>query len=100
MTELQITRCNKCGTTWFPERLRCSICGSVDFKRIPAGEGEVEQKTTVRAGVRLASVRLDAGPIVIARLNETTKTGARVRLEQDATAAIRAHRAHRPKEGE
>jgi len=95
MTELQIQRCDACATAWFPERLRCPSCGSADLDNTPAGEGSVEEETTLRRTAnkeRLGSVRLDAGPVVIARLDEGVTTGARVRL--DTNGAIRARHSH------
>jgi uncharacterized OB-fold protein len=79
VTELQIQRCSACAAHWFPERLRCPKCGG-RLQWVPAGEGTVEQHTTLRRqnGTTLASVRLDAGPVVIARLTDEAKT--RVRL--------------------
>lgn len=85
MSELKIFRCERCGTAWFPERLRCPRCGGVAFARIPAGAGRVEETTTLRRapgsdGTILGSVRLDARPVVIARLDAGVTSGARVRL--------------------
>lgn len=88
MSELAIQRCETCGTGLFPDRLRCPSCGDVRLARIPAGPGQVEEETQLRRPpepahepVRLGSVRLETGPVVIARLDEQTRTGDRVRLE-------------------
>jgi len=87
VTELSISRCRRCGTALFPCRLRCPYCGGRSFKRVDAGEGLVEQETTVRhmprvggEAVRLGSVRLVAGPVVIARLDDGALVGTRVCL--------------------
>jgi uncharacterized OB-fold protein len=89
VSELQIFRCTGCGLHLFPERLRCPRCGARSFEPAPAGPGRVEERTALRrAPVRLGSVRLDKGPVVIARLGEAT--AGEVRLEQHPDGAIEA----------
>lgn len=93
MTELQIFRCAGCSAAWFPERLRCPRCGGAAFEPIPAGEGVVEQETALHRtpgaeGARLGSIRLAAGPIVIARLDDGINRGAGVRVHADTDNAI------------
>jgi len=91
MSELQIFRCIGCGVHLFPERLRCPRCGGWSFDRVAAGPGRVEQETTlVRQAVRLGSVHLGKGPVVIARLE--ADTSGEVTLEQRADGAIRTRR--------
>jgi uncharacterized OB-fold protein len=75
VNELEIQLCETCGIALFPDRLRCPRCGEQPAKRVPAGSGRVEQQTEVRrpqdqsvGPIRLGSVRLGAGPVVIARL--------------------------------
>lgn len=88
MTGLQIMCCSTCRTAVFPDRLRCPECGA-DLMRVPAGPGTLEEQTTVlrpapREGdeVRIGSVRLDAGPVLIARLDSRTHPRARVSIER------------------
>jgi uncharacterized protein len=88
VTELEVQRCEACGVALFPDRLRCPTCGGPPAQRVPAGPGRVEEQTQVRraqgqgpGAVRLGSVRLDAGPVVIARLREDVGAGSPVRLE-------------------
>lgn len=94
MTELEIQRCEACGVGLFPSRLRCPRCGEVPAEGVPAGPGRVEEETRVRrrrdetTPVRLGSVRLDAGPIVIARLSDEAGVGSTVRLEVTPDGAI------------
>jgi len=97
VSELEIQQCLRCSAAWFPDRLRCPGCGARKWQRVPAGEGTVEQDTWVHrppapdgAPVRLGSIRLDAGPIVIARLQEDVGTGRRVRLDSGADGVVRA----------
>ena len=89
MTELQIQRCSNCASNWFPERLRCPSCGGA-LRWVASGDGTVEERTTLhrQTGATLASVRLDAGPVVIARL--TDEAQHRVRLIVDDNGAITA----------
>jgi uncharacterized OB-fold protein len=91
MSELTILVCRRCGSTWFPDRLWCAVCGGRDFERVAAGVGVVEEETELHrppGPVRLGSVRLDAGPVVIARLGEGIVAGGRVRLDEDGDAAV------------
>jgi hypothetical protein len=81
MTELTLTVCAN-GHAVFPPRALCPRCGSRDWHEASAGPGTAEQVTTHRAGGELASVALDAGPVVIARA-DGVEAGARVALEDD-----------------
>jgi uncharacterized OB-fold protein len=67
---------------------------------MPAGPGRVEEETTLRrapAGavdgdpVRLGTVRLDSGPLVIVRLAAEVGAGTKVRLDRTPAGAIWAH---------
>ena len=93
MTELQIQRCESCGTNAFPDRLWCPGCGAGKFQHAPAGSGHVEEETTLRRPptvepVVLGTVRLEAGPLVIARLATGAQAGTRVRLERTSEGTI------------
>jgi hypothetical protein len=51
----------------------------------------VEEETTLRRSaepVRLGTVRLDAGPLVIARMDNLTGAGTQVRLERTTEGTI------------
>ena len=96
MTELEVQRCERCGTSAFPDRLWCPGCGGGELRHQPAGPGRVEEETTVRRPptaepVRLGTVRLQAGPVVIARLATGAAAGIQVRLERTTEGAIWAH---------
>ncbi|MGH2883678.1 MAG: Zn-ribbon domain-containing OB-fold protein [Solirubrobacteraceae bacterium] len=100
MTELEVQRCERCGTSAFPDRLWCPGCGAGDLGHGPAGPGRVEEETTVRRPPaaaptdeprRLGTVRLESGPKVIARLATGAGAGTRVRLETAPEGAIWAH---------
>jgi uncharacterized OB-fold protein len=79
--------CRSCGRKVFPPRALCSSCGGASWTREPAGQGVVEEITTVRhaigagdVSVALASVRLDAGLVVVAGLDRQARPGDRVEL--------------------
>ncbi len=91
MTELRVQLCEGCGNAVFPPRALCPRCGSRDWREEPAGLGTVEEVTTHRAGGFVASVALDAGPVVVARASEGLVPGARVTLDdQGGAPAARA----------
>jgi uncharacterized OB-fold protein len=93
MSDFEIQQCKLCGRCWFPERLRCPHCGSRAFGRIAAGPGTVQEVTgRPEAPERLGSIRLDAGPAVIAALKNGIDPGARVAMEADRGRLV-AHRA-------
>ncbi|SAK75795.1 hypothetical protein AWB76_04963 [Caballeronia temeraria] len=86
---LDVTQCTQCGLTLFPARYFCPSCGSNAWTRCTVESGTVMESTVVRhrAGERdsppiyLATVRTDAGPVVVARLNAAVPDGSAVRLE-------------------
>jgi uncharacterized OB-fold protein len=91
MSELQIQRCEPCGMSMFPDRLWCPGCGGGELSHAPAGPGRVEEETTLRRSaepVRLGTVRLHSGPLIIARLADRTGSGTQVRLERTAEGTI------------
>ena len=96
MSELQIQRCDRCAMNVFPDRLWCPGCGAGSLQRVPAGLGRVEEETTLRRSaepVRLGTVRLDSGPLIIARLATDTGSDTRVRLERTTERTIWARAA-------
>ena len=91
MIELEVQRCERCGTNAFPDRLWCPGCGAGTLQHVPAGPGRVEEETTLRRSaeqIRLGTVRLDSGPLVIARLATGAKAGTPVRLERTTEGTI------------
>jgi hypothetical protein len=77
----------------FPDRLWCPGCGGGELRHGPAGTGRVEQETGLRRPpqdepVRLGTVRLDSGPLVIARLSRDARAGMQVRLELTPSRSI------------
>jgi hypothetical protein len=67
----------------------------MDWRHVAAGPGHVEERTALRRveeGVSLGSVRLIAGPVVIARLEDDWPT---VRLDLTPDGAIHARKTER-----
>ena len=100
-----VSQCRNCGWTGMPPRDWCPVCARdcVGDARVPFGL--VEQATTVRRGVgpsrstvRLGSIRLDGGGVVLARLDPglprvsvrvsrtTTRRSSRVRFDLHVSA--------------
>lgn len=85
---LYLSVCRSCGRKVFPPRALCPDCGGASWKRERAGQGVVEEVTTVLHGagaeggpsVSLASVRLDDGPVVVAGVDDQAGPGDRVDL--------------------
>lgn len=93
---VRLARCDRCGAGFFPRRLICHRCGGSAFRDASAGDGVVEESTTVRRRVGtegppavLATVRLTAGPHVIASIPRALPPGTRVMVSQQE-GAIRA----------
>jgi uncharacterized OB-fold protein len=96
MIELEIQRCERCGRSVFPDRLWCPGCGAAELRHVAAGPGRVEEETTLRRAaepIRLGTVRLDSGPLVIARLATGTGAGTQVRLDRTEERTIWARAA-------
>jgi len=66
-----------CGRAAFPSRALCPRCGSASWREEPAGPGVVEEITRTDDAV-IASVRLDKGPLVVARVAEGARPGDRL----------------------
>jgi len=81
MNALAIAVCRSCGRKFFPLPLACRQCGGSDFDSVRAPAGTVEEVTEVTVTrSRIGSVRLDAGPVVVAQVGQSTKPGDRVEL--------------------
>ena len=87
--------CEGCGWAGMPWRDWCPVCGSAYVRAARVHVGTVEETTIVRKGagpagatVRVASVRLDGGGVVIARLEGGAGEGSRARLLDDDGAVV------------
>jgi uncharacterized OB-fold protein len=86
---LTVEACRQCGHAAHPPRLLCPVCAACDWRPERAGEGLVEEVTLLhgagqpagRDERRLAAVRLERGPRVVARLAAGVEEGDRVALE-------------------
>jgi uncharacterized protein len=87
-TEFSIVRCARCGLAAWPAPALCRGCGSDDLRSEHAGAGVLEETTAVGAIV-LGTVRTDAGPTVVARV-EAASPCERVALRVDG-GAVTAH---------
>jgi uncharacterized protein len=65
----------------------CPSCGRRSWANAAAEAGRVEE-VTERAGVHIASVRTDLGPVVVARVAEATAPGDMVRLDADGGVPV------------
>jgi uncharacterized OB-fold protein len=89
-----VSRCTACGWQGTPRRLWCPACGSDRVDEVTVSAGRVAETTTVQrfaggahAPVEVASVALDGGGTLIARL-AAGGAGARVRLTDDHGAPV------------
>jgi uncharacterized OB-fold protein len=86
---LILSECRQCGLIVFPRLALCPRCAARDWAEEVSAVGVVEQLTHVRTRaadtqVTTASVRTDAGPVVIARLAGSVKApGVRVTLSRE-----------------
>jgi hypothetical protein len=78
-----------------PWRDWCPVCGSARVRAARVHVGTVEETTIVRKGagppgvtIRVGSVRLDGGGVVIARLEAGAGQGLRVRMLDDDGAVV------------
>jgi NAD(P)-dependent dehydrogenase (short-subunit alcohol dehydrogenase family)/uncharacterized OB-fold protein len=86
-----LQRCAACGTVVYPPREACPACLSprLAYEEVDA-RGTLLAETTVRVSTdpyfrervpwRVGTVKLDAGPVLVAHLHGDTVEGARVRL--------------------
>ncbi len=77
-----IPMCSACGGAVFPPRALCPRCGGRAWTTAEAATGTVEELTE-RDGTRIASVRTDLGPVVIARAASEAERGGVVELGGD-----------------
>jgi uncharacterized OB-fold protein len=88
--------CGSCSRPVFPARLLCPRCGSREWERVSVQQGTILATTSTRKRViverlietRIAEVRTDAGPIVVARLHATGEPGEKVRLATRAGGIV------------
>jgi uncharacterized OB-fold protein len=93
--------CARCAHAVWPPRLLCPRCASSEWHAEPAGGGVVEELTVLGPvvdgadSVRLAAVRCDLGPRVIARVAHAVEPGDRVTLGRRGGSVV-AHLSETP----
>jgi uncharacterized OB-fold protein len=87
---LSVVRCARCGLAAWPAPALCRGCGARELLAEQAGTGVLEE-TTAAETVVLGTVRTDAGPMVVARVDGASP-GERVALQVD-DGALTARRA-------
>jgi uncharacterized OB-fold protein len=96
--------CTSCATPHFPPRLVCRHCRASSWRSEPAPTAVVEEITVLRyrigaigspPPVTIATVRTDAGPRMLVRLDGPAEPGDAVTLS-DTTTGIAAQRAAQP----
>lgn len=88
--------CSACGHAVFPGRVLCPRCGSADWRDELVRRGTLLATTQTRKRVivhrlletRIAEVRTDAGPVVIARLLGEADPGTAVTLANRAGGIV------------
>ena len=95
MTSIVVGKCPSCGAERFPIPLWCDICGSYRIDEVSPPFGLVTETTIVRhipghvlPPVRLGTVRLAGGAVVVARLEAGVGEGSRVEVDVEAGAPI------------
>ena len=95
MTPLELPVCGECGTVQYPLREVCVRCLSAKLPRQAVGAGglllartrlhrSMDERFAPRLPLDVGSVKLDAGPVVIAILERAWEPGTRVRLHAAA----------------
>jgi uncharacterized OB-fold protein len=79
--------CSACGDAVFPPRALCPRCGGRTWTTAEAATGTVEELTE-RDGTRIASIRTDLGPVVIARVKSKVERGSVVELDSDGGVPV------------
>jgi uncharacterized protein len=87
---LVVFRCTSCSHAVFPQRLLCPRCGGAAFTDEEVERATLEEVTSAR--VRIGSVRTEAGPVVVARVEDDVEPGgvAVGRADDGAVVAYRA----------
>ncbi len=91
----RLWRCRACDWRGAPERIWCPRCGADEIEELRVETGTVEEATIVRRSVggypgttRMASIAVDGGGRLIARLGAGAGAGSAVRLEEDGGVAV------------
>ena len=95
MSALVLGECEACGARMFPVPLWCHVCGSDRIGEVTETSGTVTETTIVRhaagrplAPIRIATVHLTGGGVVIARLDAAGGEGDRVEISVEDGAPV------------
>ena len=96
-----VFQCTSCKNLFFPARYLCPVCRHADWQEVAAPYGQIEDSTAIRhrpgADLQttsfLATIQTNAGPRVIAKLNEYLERGEKVELQFADNGALLAVRA-------
>ncbi len=95
MSDFAIPACTNCGHAIWPPRLACPVCGAAEWEDVPAPTGTLLDVTEAPGydgePIRLGTVKLDAGPPVIAGIDADVDPGETVSLHL-ADGALRAEK--------
>lgn len=72
--------CVQCAAHYFPFRELCPNCGGRSFGEATAQQGFVERVSALASGTILATVSIDLGPVVVARVVAPVAIGEGVAL--------------------
>jgi uncharacterized OB-fold protein len=87
-----VQECRSCSNLLFPARLFCPFCGGDSFSLVSVGHGTLEETTTLSDGIVLATLGIDGGPKVIARLiGPGAEEGQSVPLTNDPNTTSGLH---------
>jgi uncharacterized OB-fold protein len=90
---VSVSACASCEWKGLPERLWCPRCGSDEVATLQVREGTLEEITIARRAspsgpVRVATVRIEGGGALIARLEAELAEGTLVELADDDGATV------------
>ncbi len=84
---LRVAVCGACGKASFPPPYLCPACGAREWREEEVASGTLEALAD-RGEVQLGAVRLEQGPLVIARVEGGAQAGAKVELAEDGDVPI------------
>jgi uncharacterized OB-fold protein len=92
---IEVPTCANCGWMTFPPHLRCSRCGSAAWNSTSVARGVLEAVTTVERSLvaatlsaSIGTVRIAAGPRLVARVAGGARAGDEVLLSADGLAVV------------
>lgn len=92
---VSVSRCPACGWRGHPARLRCPVCGDERMRVATARRGILLDATKLErapsglgAPVRIGSVRLRGGGVLVARIEGDVDVGDGVQMSSDGGAVV------------